>query len=166
MTSPRQTLRRLILAVRHLVPALVLLLPVALHAQREKLPPDDLEFVMKRWPNAKKTFTGLRYVVERKGRGQPANPGDLVYVNYIGSLLDGRVFDRQLDPRKPFVFRIDRYQVITGWDEILQHMSVGEKLVVIVPSDLGYGATGQLPAIPPNATLVFEIELLRIDREQ
>lgn len=161
-SSPDRS-RRLI---RSLLPIACLLLPLVLRAQEEKLPPADLAIVQQEWPKAKKTFTGLRYLVERPGHGQPPNSGDKVYVLYTGRLLNGTVFDRDLDPKRPFSFRVDRYAVIPGWDEALELMSVGEKLLVILPSDLGYGVRGSLPLIPPNATLVFEIQLLKIEREQ
>ena len=144
--------------------SLALLLPLAARAQEEKLSPDDLDVVHRLWPNAKETFTGLRYVVERPGHGPPVNPGDLVSVLYVGRLLNGKEFDRDLDPNKPFVFRTDRYAVIPGWDQALELMSVGEKMLVILPSDLGYGVRGSPPTIPSGATLVFEIQLLKIHR--
>lgn len=134
-------------------------------AQREKLPPDDYDYVYKTWPNIKKTNTGIRYLIEKPGTGKPPGPGDLVSVLYTGKLLDGTQFDAKLDPAHPFVFRIRRYQVIEGWDEILQQMKVGEKRLVIIPGELAYGSRGRLPSIPPDATLVFDIQLLKIERE-
>ena len=151
--------------IRSLLPIACLLLPLALRAQEEKLSPDDLAVVRREWPHAKETFTGLRYVVERPGHGRPPNSGDKVYVLYTGRLLNGTYFDRDLDPKRPFSFRVDRYAVIPGWDEALELMTVGEKLLVILPADLGYGDRGSPPTIPPGATLVFEIQLLKIDRE-
>ena len=140
--------------------------PAALHAQREKLPPDDLDIVMQKWPTAMKTYTGLRYIVEQPGHGKPPNGGDMVYVLYTGQLLDGKVFDRNQDRANPFKFRVDRFAVVPGFDQAVQMMTVGEKLLVILPSDLAYGVRGSPPIIQPDTTLVFEIELLRIDREQ
>lgn len=140
------------------------LAPLA-HAQQEKLPPDDLEYVEKTWPNASKTSTGMRYVVEKSGSGEPARPGDKVDVLYTGKLLNGTVFDQTHDPQHPFSFRVRRGEVITGWDQILQLMRKGDKWIVIIPSELGYGTRGQLPTIPRDATLVFEMELLDIHRE-
>ena len=131
-------------------------------AQREKLPPADLEYVEKTWPNAKKTSTGIRYVIERPGEGRQPKPGDKVNVLYVGKLIDGRVFDQAQDPAQPFTFRVRREMVIEGWDQILQLMKVGEKRVVIIPPELAYGTRGQPPKIGRNATLVFEMELLSI----
>lgn len=145
--------------------ALLAVAPLA-HAQQEKLPPDDLAYVEKTWPNAHKTSTCLRYVVEEQGTGQPANPGDKVEVLYTGRLLNGKVFDQNLDPSHPFTFRVRRGEVIVGWDQILQLMRQGDKWIVIVPSQLAYGTRGQAPTIPPNATLVFEMKLVGIQREK
>jgi len=142
----------------------LLFTPVVLRAQREKLLPADLEFVQKTWPNAKRTATGLRYVVLQEGKGELAKPGDLVSVLYTGWLLDGTKFDQLIDPAKPFQFRLGRNLVIEGWDQGLQLMRPGEKRVFIIPYELAYGSLGQRPTIPPQATLVFEIQLLEISK--
>jgi FKBP-type peptidyl-prolyl cis-trans isomerase len=145
--------------------ALALAAPSAF-AQREKLPPDDYDYVYKKWPNVKETGTGIRYIIEREGTGAPANPGDVVSVLYEGRLLNGTPFDKNLDKDHPFVFRVKRGQVIAAWDQILQLMKVGEKRMVIIPSELAYGSRGRLPDIPRDATLWFEIQLLKIEREE
>lgn len=132
----------------------------ALHAQREKLPPDDLEFVEKKWPEAKKTNSGIRYVILREGQGGSPRPGNTVSVLYVGQFLNGKVFDQYQEREQPFTFRIAREQVIEGWDQVLQLMKRGEKRLVIIPPELAYGSRGQPPKIPRNSTLVFEIELL------
>jgi FKBP-type peptidyl-prolyl cis-trans isomerase len=137
----------------------------ALRAQREKIPPDDLEFVEKTWPDAKKTMTGIRYVIMREGEGPTPKPGDKVNVLYVGRLLNGKVFDQNSDATQPFTFRIRRDMVIEGWDQILQLMKKGEKRLVIIPPELGYGTRGQPPKIGRNATLVFEIELLSFGKD-
>jgi FKBP-type peptidyl-prolyl cis-trans isomerase len=139
--------------------------PVLLHAQREKLPPDDLDIVESRWPNAKKSNTGIRYVVEKAGQGPLLMPGDLVMVAYTASLLNGKMFDRVQDRVHPFMFRVDRGEVIDGWDQILQLMRPGDKWIVIVPPELGYGRRGNPPRVPPYATLVFEMEILGIKKD-
>jgi FKBP-type peptidyl-prolyl cis-trans isomerase len=144
--------------------ACLLAAPAVVHAQRERLSPDDLDFVEKTWPNAKKTNTGIRYIIEKQGTGEPAKPGDKVAVLYTGKLLNGTLFDRILDPKNPFVFRVRRNFVIEGWDQILQLMRLGEKRLVIIPSEYAYGTAGQMPKIPPDSTLVFEIELIKIER--
>lgn len=153
-------LKRIVLAL-----CAVLLVPLALHAQREKLPPDDYDFVMKKWPDAKISNTGIRYVVEKQGSGPLVNPGDLVMVNYTGMLLNGKVFDQNHDRVKPFTFRVDRSEVIAGWDQIFQIMRPGDKWLIIVPPELAYGRRGYAPAIPGFATLVFEVEILGIKKD-
>lgn len=134
-------------------------------AQREKLPPEDLEFVEKNFPTAKKTSTGIRYIVLREGQGQVAKPGDKVSVLYTGKLLDGKIFDQYLDREHPFPVRVKRDEVIEGWDQILQLMKKGEKRLVIIPPELAYGTRGQPPHVPRDATLVFEMEILDIERK-
>jgi len=140
---------------------------VPLHAQREKLPPEDLEIVEKRWPNAKRTFTTLRYIVLKEGDksgGSPV-PGMMITALYKGMLLDDTVFDSALDPKNPLKSRVGRGTLILGWDEALQKMHRGDKWLLIVPSELGYGVRGKAPGIPRNATLVFEIELLDFSQD-
>lgn len=144
--------------------ASTLLVP-ALRAQREKLPPEDLEFVEKNWPEAKKTNTGIRYIVMREGQGDSPKPGDKVMVLYVGRLLNGKVFDQAENKDQPFTFRIRRDAVIEGWDQVLQLMKRGEKRLVILAPELAYGTRGQPPKIPRNSTLVFEVELLDFKRE-
>ncbi len=144
--------------------AAVLLAPV-LQAQREKLPANDLEIVEKAWPEARKTVTGLRYVILRAGEGEMPKPGDKVNVLYVGKLLDGTVFDQALEADKPFTFRVRRDMVIEGWDQVLQLMKRGEKRLVIIPPEMAYGTRGQPPKIGRNATLVFEMELLSFSKE-
>ena len=135
-------------------------------AQREKLPPDDLEIVEKKWPNAKRTYTGLRYVVLNPGdqKGPTPVPGNVVSVTFKGMLIDGTVFD-QSDKQNPLRMRVGRGNLIEGWDEALQRMHKGEKWLLIVPPELGYGARGRLPGIPRDATLIFEMELLDFGKE-
>ncbi len=149
---------------RLLVAALLLLGlgHVPLHAQREKLPPEDLEVVEKRWPDAKRTYTGLRYIVLKKADKDSASPvsGMTVTVLYKGMLLNGTVFDESPDADHPLKSRIGRDELIIGWDEALQRMHKGEKWLLIVPPELAYGSRGKPPAIPRNATLVFEMELV------
>lgn len=136
-----------------------------LHAQRERLPPEEIEFVEKTWPGTKKTSTGIRYLIRREGTGVAPKPGDRVGVLYVGTLLNGVKFDEHLDPKEPLVFRVGREEVITGWDQILPTMKVGEKRLVIIPGSLAYGSRGRGPVIPRDATLVFEMELLSVSSD-
>jgi len=138
----------------------LLLAPAALHAQREKLPPEDLVIVQQRWPEAKRTSTGLRTQLLTPGTGARPQPGQLVTVNYKGSLLDGTVFEENLDREKAFTFRLGRNVVIDGWEEGIQLMQIGETRLFIIPFELGYGTRGQPPKIPRRATLIFEVTLV------
>jgi FKBP-type peptidyl-prolyl cis-trans isomerase len=140
--------------------------PCLLRAQREKLPPDDYDFVMRTWPQAKESNTGIRYVIEKDGSGALLKPGDLAIVNYTGKLLNGVLFDQNQSKDHPFQFRVDRGEVITGWDQILQLMRPGDKWLIIVPPELAYGRRGYAPLIPGYATLVFDIEVLGVKPEQ
>ena len=140
---------------------LSLVTPLDLHAQREKFPMEDLEIITKQWPTLARTATGLRTLTINPGKGAVPKPGDNVVVRYKGALLDGKVFDQNIN-RDPFTFHVGRHEVIEGWDEGLQLMKVGEKRLLVVPSELAYGAHGRPPVIPRNASLVFEVELLEI----
>ena len=133
-----------------------------LRAQREKLPVEDLEIVEKKWPEAKRTYTGLRYIVIKKPAKDSSSPtqGMLATVLHKGMLLDGTIFDQSPDADHPLKARIGRGELIDGWDEALQKLHKGEKWLLIVPPEMAYGARGKPPAIPRNATLVFEMELV------
>jgi FKBP-type peptidyl-prolyl cis-trans isomerase len=97
------------------------------------------------------------------GEGPAAKSGDVVTVHYTGWLTDGTKFDSSLDRNQPFTFVLGQQQVIAGWDQGVAGMKVGGKRKLTIPPDLGYGARGAGEVIPPNATLVFEVELLKID---
>lgn len=108
----------------------------------------------------KKTASGMTYITEKEGTGEMAKPGQTVKVHYVGRLENGTKFDASADRGTPFEFRIGVGRVIKGWDEGIPGMKVGEKRKLIIPSHMGYGAAGQPPTIPANATLVFEVDLL------
>jgi FKBP-type peptidyl-prolyl cis-trans isomerase len=148
-----------------LILTLIALTPQLVHAQREKFPMDDLDVIEKRFPNAKKTSTSLRTVLIQEGSGPHPQPGDVVEVLYTGKLLDGTVFDQSNDRAHPFSFRLGRGLVIQGWEEGLQLMKPGEKRILIVPYELGYGSRGNLPKIPRKASLIFDVELLAVKKE-
>jgi|GEM_PF-262693 len=168
VNSPIHPLASLPVMLRRIVPlflfALAAFAPLPLHAQREKLPPEDLEWVEQNFPNAEISNTGIRYVVLEKGEGPFAKRGQTVSVLYIGRFINGDSFDQALDPKKPFKFRLGRGQVIQGWDQIIQLMRPGDKWLVIIPPELAYGTRGQSPRIPPNTTLVFTMQLLSAEK--
>jgi FKBP-type peptidyl-prolyl cis-trans isomerase FkpA len=108
------------------------------------------------------TPSGLKYKDVNIGSGAEAQAGDLVSVHYSGYLTDGTKFDSSVDREQPFQFQLGAGNVIAGWDEGVAGMRVGGKRQLLIPPELGYGANGAGEAIPPNATLFFEVELLEI----
>ncbi len=108
------------------------------------------------------TKSGLAYKDLTIGTGQEAKDGDTVTVHYTGRLKDGTKFDSSVDRDEPFSFRIGAGKVIKGWDEGVAGMKEGGKRKLVIPPDLGYGARGAGKIIPPNATLTFEVELLKV----
>ena len=108
------------------------------------------------------TPSGLKYVELAEGTGAQPKPGEQVSVHYTGWLTNGTKFDSSHDRREPIVFPIGRGHVIKGWDEGVGSMKVGGKRKLIIPAHLGYGQRGAGGVIPPNATLVFEVELLGV----
>ncbi|MCW8945194.1 MAG: FKBP-type peptidyl-prolyl cis-trans isomerase [Sedimenticola sp.] len=110
----------------------------------------------------KMTDSGLKYDDLVEGDGAVAAAGQRVVVHYTGWLTDGSKFDSSLDRNDPFTFALGNGQVIRGWDEGVQGMKIGGKRKLTIPPQLGYGAHGAGGVIPPNATLVFEVELLEI----
>jgi len=106
--------------------------------------------------------SGLRYIDIVVGTGEMPKQGQTVVVHYTGTLEDGRKFDSSRDRNQPFEFPIGEGRVIKGWDEGLSTMKVGGQRKLIIPPELGYGARGAGGVIPPNATLIFDVELLEI----
>ena len=119
----------------------------------------EIDMIKNKWPDALQTESGMRYIVLKEGDGG-ASPkmGQSVTTHYTGTLLDGTKFDSSVDRGQPASFKIG--QVIPGWNEALMDMSKGEKRLLIIPPQLGYGERGYPGVIPPNAYLVFEVELL------
>ncbi len=108
------------------------------------------------------TPSGLQYAIDQSGTGTKPQTGQTVTVHYTGWLTDGTKFDSSRDGGEPYAFGIGQQEVIAGWDEGVADMKVGEKRTLVVPPALGYGEQGSGP-IPPNATLVFKVELLGVE---
>jgi peptidylprolyl isomerase len=108
------------------------------------------------------TASGLKYVEITEGTGATPAKGQTVSVHYTGTLESGKKFDSSRDRDRAFEFQIGEGQVIKGWDEGLSTMKVGGRRKLIIPADLGYGARGAGGVIPPNATLIFDVELIGI----
>ncbi len=108
------------------------------------------------------TDSGLQYVDITEGTGAMPQSGQRVTVHYTGTLEDGTKFDSSRDRGRPFTFQIGVGQVIKGWDEGVSTMRVGGQRKLVIPAELGYGSRGAGGVIPPNATLIFDVELLRI----
>ena len=110
--------------------------------------------------NPTKTASGLEYWDIKAGTGDTAVKGQQVRVHYTGWLTDGKKFDSSVDRGEPFVFPLGAGRVIKGWDEGVASMKVGGKRTLRIPPDLGYGSRGAGGVIPPNATLLFEVQLV------
>ena len=109
-----------------------------------------------------KTPSGLRYQITEKGNGKKAEKGNTVSVHYRGKLANGQEFDSSFKRNQPLEFVVGIGQVIEGWDEGLQLLQVGDKARLVIPSYLGYGSRGAGGVIPPNATLIFDVELINV----
>jgi peptidylprolyl isomerase len=109
------------------------------------------------------TDSGLQYVEVLEGTGALPTAGQTVVVHYTGTLEDGTKFDSSRDRGQPFKFPLGAGRVIKGWDEGIATMKIGGQRTLIIPSELGYGSRGAGGVIPPNATLIFEVELLGVE---
>ena len=154
--SRLRTQRIIIIVVSLLV--IAVLASLVFFANQGKQTTSDVEL----GANAVTTGSGLRYEDLVVGTGAEATPGSLVSVHYTGWLADGTKFDSSLDAGQPFEFQLGTGGVIQGWDEGVAGMKVGGKRKLVVPSELGYGAQGAGGVIPPNAVLIFEVELLDV----
>lgn len=122
-----------------------------------------IEDYLKKNPKAKKTESGLVYEILKEGEGATPKATDTVEVHYHGTLTNGEVFDSSVDRGKTISFPLNR--VIKGWTEGLQLLKEGGKIRLVIPSDLGYGDAGAPPKIPGGSTLIFEVELFKVNPE-
>ena len=113
--------------------------------------------------NVRTTASGLQYVVEKEGTGAQPTAEDEVTVHYTGKLLNGQVFDSSVNRGEPATFPLNR--VIPGWTEGVQLMKEGAKYTFFIPSDLAYGPQGVPGAIPPHSTLIFDVELIKVNKK-
>ena len=139
--------------MRHILTLMILVFMVTIAAGQDKMAT---------------TKSGLKYVDQMVGSGDVAMKGNTVSVHYTGWFYTegkrGAKFDSSLDRKMPFEFKLGARQVIPGWDEGVEGMKVGGKRELIIPPDLGYGPRGMPGIIPPNSTLNFEIELLKVSK--
>jgi FKBP-type peptidyl-prolyl cis-trans isomerase len=108
------------------------------------------------------TASGLTYIITKKGEGAPLKAGDEIIVNYTGLLTNGAKFDSSLDRGEPFSFPLGAGRVIKGWDEGFQKLRVGDHATLIIPSSIAYGTRGAGGVIPPDATLIFIVEVIGV----
>ncbi len=120
------------------------------------------EYLLSENINTEASASGLYLIPLKTGKGKGIKPGQTAVVHYTGMFPDGRIFDSSVKRGKPFEFKYGTGQVIKAWDEAVGKMHIGDKIKIIAPSHLAYGASGYPPLIPPYSTLIFEIELLNI----
>jgi len=131
-----------------------------MEAEKERMASIE-KIITDKFPGAQKTASGLMYVIQEEGSGETPKPGTTISAHYTGRLLENnQKFDSSYDRGQPLSFEVGVGRVIPGWDEALLAMKKGEKRVIIIPPQLGYGARGAGGVIPPNAWLVFDVELV------
>lgn len=135
---------------------------IRLEKEAEKKAKEAAEANKKLMEGATITESGLGYIMVKEGSGVQAEKGKTVSVHYTGKLTDGTKFDSSLDRNQPIEFVLGEGRVIKGWDEGISYLKVGGKATFIIPSDLAYGERGAGGVIPPNATLIFEVELVDV----
>jgi len=130
-------------------------------AAAENAKKDSLDIIVQKWPTAKKSDSGVFYVVLKEGSGTGSKVGQTLTMKYKGYLLNGTVFDDS-DMHEPLSFQVGRGQLIPGFDSQALEMKVGEKRTIVIPPELAYGASGAGGVIPPNAFIAFDLELLSV----
>lgn len=125
---------------------------------------EQAKLVQQKWPDAETTASGMKFIIQQPGQGDKPVSGDIVHAHYVGSLLDGTEFDNSRKSNEPISFPVGQNRVIRGWDEALMDMKIGEKRLLIIPPELGYGSRGAGNVIPPFSYLVFEVELIKIEK--
>ncbi|MFA5071944.1 MAG: FKBP-type peptidyl-prolyl cis-trans isomerase, partial [Candidatus Pacearchaeota archaeon] len=128
---------------------------------RESMAPNNEENTEQNYSQIQ-NMDEVKIEVLQEGTGEVSKTGDALTVNYTGTLTDGTQFDSSIG-RAPFSFTLGQNRVIQGWEQGMLNMKVGEKRRLTIPSSLGYGSSGAGGVIPPNATLIFEVELLKIN---
>lgn len=136
--------------------------PTTTEIQIAAKPAEDITNMDIDLSKATTTESGLQYIDEVVGEGDSPMEGEMVTVHYTGKLTNGKVFDSSVKRNEPFSFVIGVGQVIKGWDEGVITMKPGGKRTLIIPADLGYGSRGAGGVIPPNSTLIFDVELIAI----
>ena len=131
---------------------------ILLYGELEKLSNEFKSLI----DTAEKTPSGLKYVITTPGSGEKPTKGQTVSVHYAGYLMTGQKFDSSFDRNQPIEFPVGTGRVIKGWDEGIMLLNVGAKARLMIPSELAYGSQGAGGVIPPNATLVFDVELMEI----
>lgn len=147
-----------------LLAALGLMITVPIQAQEKPNGDKPQTTAEEKAPKMQKTESGLEYVILESGKGAQPKKGQKVQVHYRGTLPDGKEFDSSYKRGKPLSFTLGVGQVIKGWDEGIALLKPGGKAKLVIPPQLAYGARGVPPTIPPNATLIFDVELIGIEK--